>query len=83
LPNSLYRRRDSSPEEGILLQKKPESWDEIKDGMVLIINREHSVTTSKQLQLTTVREARKIELQMWKAYIVWSLKETQLLCILE
>jgi hypothetical protein len=48
--------------EGVLLQKKPESWDEIKDGMFLIINGQHSVTASKQLQLTAVREARKIEL---------------------
>jgi hypothetical protein len=38
--------------------------------MFLIINRQHSVTASKQLQLTAVREARKIELQTWKAYIV-------------
>jgi hypothetical protein len=70
-------------EEEILLQKKLESWDEIKDGMFLIINGQHSVTTSKQLQLTTVREAKKIELQTWKAYIVWSLKKNQLLCISE
>jgi hypothetical protein len=67
----------------VLLQKKPESWDEIKDGMFLIINGQHSVTASKQLQLTAVREARKIELQMWKVYIIWSLKKNQLLCILE
>ena len=49
--------------------------------MFLIINGQHSVTASKQLQLTVVYEARKIELQMWKAYIVWSLKKNQLLCI--
>jgi hypothetical protein len=41
-------------EEGVLLQKKLESWDEIKDGMFLIINGQHSVTASKQLQLTAV-----------------------------
>jgi hypothetical protein len=67
----------------VLLQKKPKSWDEIKDGMFLIINGQHSVTASKQLQLTAVREARKIELQTWKAYIMWSLKKNQLLCISE
>jgi hypothetical protein len=49
-------------EKGVLLQKKLESWDEIKDGMFLIINGQHSVTASKQLQLTAVREAKKIEL---------------------
>jgi hypothetical protein len=70
-------------EEGILLQKKPESWDEIKDGMFLIINGQHSVTASKQLQLIAVHETRKIELQTWKAYIIWSLKKDQLLCLLE
>jgi hypothetical protein len=70
-------------EEGVLLQKKPESWDEIKDGIFLIINGQYIVTVSKQLQLTVVREARKIELQTWKAYIVWSLKKNQLLCISE
>jgi hypothetical protein len=57
-------------EEGMLLQKKPESWDEIKDGMFLIINGQHSVAASKQLQLTVVQEAKKIELQTWKAYII-------------
>jgi hypothetical protein len=35
-------------EEGVLLRKKPESWDEIKNGMLLIINGQHSVTASKQ-----------------------------------
>jgi hypothetical protein len=30
-----------------LLQKKPESWNEIKDGMFLIINGQYSVTASK------------------------------------
>jgi hypothetical protein len=42
-------------EEGVLLQKKPKSWDEIKDGMFLIINGQHSVTTSKLLQQSLVR----------------------------
>ena len=50
--------------EGVLLQKKRESWDEIKDKMFFIINRQQSVTTSKQLQLIAMQEARKIELQM-------------------
>jgi hypothetical protein len=70
-------------EEGVLLQKKPESWDEIKDGMFLIINGQHNVTASKLLQQSPVRDARKVELQTWKAYIVWSLKKNQLLCISE
>jgi hypothetical protein len=51
--------------------------------MFLIINGQHSVTASRLLQQSPVCEARKIELQTWKAYIVWSLKKNQLLCILE
>jgi hypothetical protein len=71
-------------EEGLLLEKKPESWDEIKDGMFLIINGQHSITASKQLQLQMNLHAnRKVELQTWKAYIVWSLKKNQLVCISE
>jgi hypothetical protein len=70
-------------EEGVLLQKKPESWDEIKDGMFLIINGQHNIIASKLLQQSPVRDARKVELQTWKAYIVWSLKKNQLLCISE
>jgi hypothetical protein len=49
-------------EEGVLFQKKPESWDEIKDGMFLIINGQYSVTASKLLQQSLVCKARKIEL---------------------
>ena len=71
-------------EEGLLLEKKPESWDEIKDGMFLIINGQHSVVASRQLQLqTNLHPNRKVELQTWKAYIVWSLKKNQLVCISE
>jgi hypothetical protein len=70
-------------EMGDINQKKPESWDEIKDGMFLIINGQHSVTTSKLLQQSPVRDARKVEFQTWKAYIVWSLKKNQLLYISE
>ena len=62
-------------EEGLLLHKKLESWDEIKDGMFLIINKQHSITTSKQLQQSDLRDGKKDELQMWKAYFVWSLKK--------
>jgi hypothetical protein len=35
--------------EGVLLQKKPESWDETKDGMFLIINGQHNITAPKLL----------------------------------
>ena len=70
-------------EEGLLLQKKPKSWDEIRDGMFLIINGQHSITASKQIQQSNLQDARKDELQTWKASIVWSLKKNQLVCILD
>lgn len=71
-------------EEGLLLERKPESWDEIKDGMFLIINGQHSVTASRQLQNEPkLRPSRKEELQKWKAYIVWTTRKNQLVCISE
>jgi hypothetical protein len=69
--------------EGQLLQRKPESWDEINDGMFLIIIGQHSFIASKLLQDSLACEARKVELQTWKTYIVWTLKKNQLLWISE
>ena len=71
-------------EEGVLLEEKPQSWDEIKDGMFLIINGQHSVTASKLLQnKEDLWDKRKEEVQTWKAYIVWTLKKNLLVCISE
>lgn len=53
-------------EEGQLLQKKPKSWDEIKDGMFLLINSQRSVTTSKLLQESPTCKAHKVKLQILK-----------------
>lgn len=69
--------------EGQLLQRTPESWDEFKDGLFLMINGQHNIITLKLLQDLPAREACKIELQTWKTYIVWTLKKNQLLWISE
>jgi hypothetical protein len=52
--------------EGQLLQKKLELWDEIKDGMNLIINGQHNVIASKFLQEWPVREAKKLSFRFGK-----------------
>jgi hypothetical protein len=51
--------------------------------MFLIINGQHNFNASKLLQDSPAREARKVELQTWKTYIVWTLKKNQLLWILK
>jgi hypothetical protein len=63
---------------GNLLKKKPSSWEEIKNGRFMIINGQHSITASKELQRAGCGEARKVELQNWDAYIVWSLDHNKL-----
>lgn len=55
-----------------LLKKKPESWDEIRKGKFMIINGQHSITASKELQTEGCGEARRVELQEWEAIIVWT-----------
>ena len=39
----------------------------------MIINGEHSITVSKELQISGCGDKRRIELSKWDAYIVWSL----------
>jgi hypothetical protein len=61
-----------------LLQKKPEKWEEIKDGNFMIINGQHSIFASKDLQKGGCGESRRDELRTWGAFIVWSLDPTKL-----
>ena len=61
-----------------LLQEKPRSWDEIKAGKFMIINGQHSNTTSKELQISGCGDKRSVELSKWEAYIVWSLDPIKL-----
>ena len=60
------------------LKIKPERWEDIKDGRFMIINGQHSITASQELQNRYCRDARKVELQTWDAYIVWSLDHNKL-----
>ena len=61
-----------------LLKKKPENWNEIKDGKFMIINGQHSIYASKELQDGGCGVSRRNELRTWRAYIVWSLDATKL-----
>ena len=61
-----------------LLPEKPKHWNEIKNGKFMIINRQHSITASKELQISGCGEKRRIELSKWQAYIVYSLDPLQL-----
>ena len=61
-----------------LLREKPKSWDEIKAGKFMIINGQHSITASKELQISGCGDKRRVELSKWEAYIVWSLDPVKL-----
>jgi hypothetical protein len=61
-----------------LLKTKPKNWDEIKKGKFMIINGQHSITASLELQKGGCGEDRRVKLQTWDAFIVWSLDATKL-----
>ena len=61
-----------------LLKEPPTSWNAIKAGRFMIINGQHSITASQELQEAGCSEPRRSELQMWDAYIVWTLDEAKL-----
>ena len=64
--------------DGRLLKQRPKQWDDIKSGKFMIINGQHSITASQQLQLKGCGEERKNELKSWDAVIVWTLDPAQL-----
>ena len=64
--------------DGRLLKQRPKSWNNIKCGKFMIINGQHSITASQQLQLKGYGEKRKNELKTWEAVIVWTLDPIQL-----
>ena len=64
--------------ESKLLQEKPRSWNEIKAGKFMIINGQHSIIASKELQISGCGDKRRVELLKWEAYIVWSLDPVKL-----
>ena len=61
-----------------LLKEPPTSWDAIKAGKFMIINGQHSITASMELQEGGCSEPRRSELQMWDAYILWMLDDAKL-----
>jgi len=61
-----------------LLFQKPEKWEDIMNGRFMIINGQHSITASKELQQGGCGEARQKELQTWDAFIVWTLDQNKL-----
>ena len=44
----------------------------------MIINGQHSITASKELQISGCADKRRLELAKWDAYIVWSLDPVKL-----
>ena len=61
-----------------LLREKPRLWDKIKAGKFMIINGQHSITMSKELQISGCGDKRRVERSKWEAYIVWSLDPVKL-----
>ena len=61
-----------------LLQGKLRSWDEIKAGKFMIIDGQHSIIASKELQISKCGDKHRVELLKWEAFIVWSLDPVKL-----
>ena len=53
-----------------LLREKLRSWNKIKASKFMIINGQHSITASKELQISGCGDKRRVELSKWEAYIV-------------
>ena len=61
-----------------LLKEPPTSWDAIKVGKFMIINDQHSINATHELQEGGCSKPRRSELQVWDAYIVWTLDDAKL-----
>ena len=68
----------SIDKDGRLLKEKPRSWNEIKSRKFMIINGQHNIMASKELQILGCADKRHLELAKWDAYIVWSLDPIKL-----
>jgi hypothetical protein len=64
--------------QGNLLRTKPKDWNEIKNNKFMIINGQHSIQASKELQLEGCGEERHRALEKWDAIIVWDLDPVHL-----
>jgi hypothetical protein len=60
-------------EESNLLRAKPKDWNVIKNKKFMIINNQHNIAVSKELQIEGCRKDKCRTLEKWKAYIVWDL----------
>jgi hypothetical protein len=60
-------------EQGNLLRAKPRDWNEIKNKKFMIINGQHSIAASKELQVDGCSEDRRCSLEKWDAIVVWDL----------
>ena len=56
--------------QGNLLRTKPKDWSEIKNNKFMIINSQHSIQASKELQLEGCGEERRKALEKWDVIIV-------------
>ena len=65
-------------ENNALLKEPPTLWDAIKAGKFMIINGQHSICASQELQEGGCSKPRRSELQMLDAYIVWTLDDAKL-----
>jgi hypothetical protein len=61
-----------------LLRTKLKDWNEIKNNKFMIINGQHSIAASKELQLEGYGEERHCALEKWDAIIVWDLDPVRL-----
>jgi len=66
-----------------LLKVPPRKWEEVQKGNFMIINAQHSIQASKDLQQEKCSETRRTELRTWEAYIVWTLDASKLVNISE
>ena len=66
-----------------LLKSAPNSWDDIKSRKFMIINGQHNIMASKELQIRGCGEKWRKELQTWNASIVWTLDAVKLTNISE
>ena len=59
--------------QGNFLRIKAKDWNETKNNKFMIINGQHSIQASKELQLEGCGEERRKALEKWDAIIVWDL----------
>jgi hypothetical protein len=57
-------------EQGNLLRAKPKDWNENKNNKFMIINDQHNIAASKELQLEGCGKERQHALEKWDAIIM-------------